>query len=326
MHCLTVICLIVCIAKSLSKLCDKRHDVSKSKGRPLCVDDNRVHGEPFHFVSLIVFENHCLIVAIEDMFNIARRTSTSAYELISGGRKQIADDAEHASPLLSAGESLKNWTSTVSPDVAELQRKGENRPKGVIRRCLQAVCAVIGTGITIALWRYHSELTSIAVFAGGAFMFVSCVLMVWFDFVMAIWRGDPAAHDYVGRSRLTRTLFAGSTLLTVWLLVLLLSPTRTLDVSVPRAGEKYFIGANLYNNEARMPQWTGELVHLIEYREYGLMLTPVLRRCSLNSRAGERVRVDIRVELPRRYIFAPLQIWRGARSPRRRPPHRFRGE
>lgn len=173
-----------------------------------------------------------------------------------------------ASPLLSRHRGGDVGEKTLEGNESVDETRGTVRLyRGYRLTYFQAIYTFIGIAIFASLSIYHHYGTSIPTFAGCAFILACVVYSTWFDFILAVRRGDPSPGDRFGRRVSTRVAFGVSTILVLWLSFLLLLPRRELGVPVLPTGEKHFIGADLYNNEAILPNWMNEMEKLIDHRE-----------------------------------------------------------
>jgi hypothetical protein len=133
---------------------------------------------------------------------------------------------------------------------------------------------VITLGTGIGLFIAFPFPTTVHVFAGASTGLIVWTLVSWarivFSLSLASLRGSPKGLALPrGSPAYFITLIVSSVLILYWL-TLGLVPRQE---EVPPIGHadgspaKYFIAANLYNNEEILPRWSREMVKLAQHRE-----------------------------------------------------------
>lgn len=195
-----------------------------------------------------------------------------------------------------------------------------------------------------------------AIFVGvTAWTQISCLRIV-FALALVAWRGNPKALAK-GLPRWSTAQYSFLLVLSTFVLYCLslglVPPLHELpaldrDLAGAQPG-KYFIAANLYNNEDLVPHWSDQVVKLAEHRELavhrvaagladpkaqirsqggvttqGSPLFPQAYPADHRSRAKQYICVDLRVQLQGQDARAACRSRDASHSPRRSQPRHLR--
>ncbi|KAL7421833.1 hypothetical protein Q5752_003604 [Cryptotrichosporon argae] len=132
--------------------------------------------------------------------------------------------------------------------------------------CVAVQAALVALGIMAALFVVYPFPTTIPVFIGAACALVLWTAAGWLRIAATLVRRESGWRD--GSATYQLSLVVASLLIVYWLRLGIAPPEQYLPRIVPanpNVPEKYFIAANLYNNQDILPNWSAELLKLIEH-------------------------------------------------------------
>lgn len=183
-------------------------------------------------------------------------------------------DSQAASPLL-------YWADSNAVRVTSGSGPGSGRyahPPALFPLRAFAICCLIAAAGTTIFWRRYPYQTTIPAFLGVAFLISAGVLLSWYHVLQtgrAIGSLKYRAVVVAMPWRLHRYAVGAGSVLLFWWLYLLFSPTRESPLpDLSSRTDKYFIAADLYNNEAILPNWMDQMEALVEHRKLSLHRFP----------------------------------------------------
>lgn len=132
---------------------------------------------------------------------------------------------------------------------------------------LVVTAALLAVGMFIAMLVWYPFPTTIHAFVALAVGVVSWTIGSWARSLAGIVLRKPNLYRY---SVPQLTGLAVASILTIYWLVLGIHPPGEVAPPLNLDGERFFIAANLYNNENILPRWTGQIEKLIDHRELPL--------------------------------------------------------
>lgn len=235
-----------------------------------------------------------------------QRVPSSPYAPSESSLASSSDDSDSLSEREAEPE--------LKPDVE--QRERERSPRAWLARRDPALITIVilSLGCFIFLLIAFPLPTSIHVFLSVALGITSWTFLQW------IRLGHTCASSYLRGGNVVRrwttaqlsTFVVFSALAMFWLSLGIVPPAETVPSLVGADGggrPRYFIAANLYNNEDIVPQWTEQLIKAIEHRTFSCF-TRAHQPPLTVSRPREHVCVDIRVQLGRQDARDACRVWR----------------
>lgn len=142
----------------------------------------------------------------------------------------------------------------------------DDGPEGE-RDILVLIVNILALGWTIGLYIIYPFPTTIPLFMGLLICITGWTCVSLFRGGMELLRAERK-WEVLDGYRSKRGLGLGFMILLIgyWASLGVVPPHRSLDVRIEK-GEKFFIAANLYNNEGIFTNWSQELLKLIEYCE-----------------------------------------------------------
>lgn len=171
-------------------------------------------------------------------------------------------------------------------------------PTGLASDPAMCLAMSLGAGWTIGLYVAYPFPTTIPLFIGAVIWLVGWTIRAWWGILSAI-RGETCTSHLQTRWKTYQLVGLGTASLLVmyWLSLGFVPPAGDMPELIPSGPdipERYFIAANLYNNEAVFPQWSTELLKLATHREYSHQLG-----VDSFSRREQLLHLDLREQQPR---------------------------
>lgn len=144
-------------------------------------------------------------------------------------------------------------------------------PDNILRDPVVAVVNLFGIGWTIGLFIVYPFPTTIPLFVGGVICLTGWDVIAWTRILASLYR-----ERSLSKLKTSRTVrqWIGLTVCTILVLFLfslgLTPPPEALPTLRPGsvdAPERYFIAADMYNNEAVFGVWSAEVLKLARHRE-----------------------------------------------------------
>jgi hypothetical protein len=225
------------------------------------------------------------------------------FRLDSAERMGLLLEEENHEPKNALGLELGDTESTLSFDTSTDTDDLDSTPLSRSLPCLivhhpfEAIITAIALGWTLELFWTYPFPTTIPLFVGLSTATVGFTLLAWVRLLNALrtanWRFPPGSNLWQAirhpgtitppSSPSSRTrcvprrvaLVASTCLMLYWCHLGLTPPAQPLPVlnrADPDVQERYFIAANLYNNEQVFKSWSTELIKLCEHCESPLLL------------------------------------------------------
>jgi len=226
--------------------------------------------------------------------------------LPSTSSSSCSDTGESSRTSTSYSDDLRKELQTADQDFDDLHypfpAQPTSSPSFIRRHPVFCSIALIFWGCIAGIHIAFPFPTTIPVFVGAALGLLAFTILDWYRLITSIYasrrRSDapsppaspcitptlrcsndtprpppytPHSHSTVNVSRVRKIrLIISTALILFWLHLGIIPPAEHVPVlhrSVPSRPEKYFIAANMYNNEDVFEGWSQELLKLCDYRE-----------------------------------------------------------
>lgn len=176
------------------------------------------------------------------------------YHLIPSSSSAASDDSD-------------STYGTDSDDYDLDHRSSRPRQRSLFARLdpLVVTVALLSLGMFIAMFIWYPFPTTIHAFVAIAVGVAGWTIGSWIRALAGVAFRKPNLYRY---SVAHMTGLAVATILTIYWLFLGVHPPPETTVPLALDGERFFIAANLYNNEDIIPRWTDQVEKLIDHRTY----------------------------------------------------------
>lgn len=162
-------------------------------------------------------------------------------------------------------------------------------PFNLLRDHVNPLIIVLALSWIVGLYFAFPSPTTIPVFIGAAIGVTSWTLFSWFRIALLMFRSKQFSTScFASWPVRCRIGLATCTFLVIyWISRGLIPPAELVPPllsSHPGVPERYFIAANLYNNEAVFNDWSSQLLKLSRHREYR-QYTLMTAQCAENIRS-----------------------------------------